>query len=109
MGMPIEIPNLTDSQKLYKALVEHIAALSLTSAEQTTDIKKLVEVVITGNGEISLREQVRKHEEFIKDVKYWTRLIGGALLLQTLAFLVTVVIAVVRFLPVLEQLAKNNP
>lgn len=104
----LNIPNLTDSQKLYQALVEHLMTVSTGLNDVQTDVRELNKVVLLGNGELPLREIVRSHDAFIKDIKYWIRLVGGAIVLQTLTFAIGVVVAVVKFLPVLESLAKNR-
>ena len=103
----LQIPNLTDSQKLYQAMVEHLITVSTGLNDVQTDVRELNKVVLLGNGEVSLRETVRSHEAFIKETKYWLRLVGGAIILQTLAFGAGITIAVVKFLPVLENLARK--
>ena len=102
----LQIPNLTDSQKLYQGMVEHLMSVStgLNDVQHTVDEHE--KILVKGNGELPLREQVRNHDNFIKDIKYWVRFVGGAIVLQTLAFTIGLVVAVVKFLPVLEQLAK---
>lgn len=104
MPVPDLTPTLTDSQKINM----NIISLNTAVNDLQTDVSKLTKLVITGNGEIPLAEKVRNHESFISEVKYWVKWIGGALLIQTIAFLSGVVIAVVKFLPVLERLA-NQP
>src|SRR3990172_2918583 len=96
----LEIPNLTDSQKLYQAMVEHLVSVSTGLNDVQTDVRELNKVVLLGNGDLPLREQVRNHENFIKDLKYWVRFVGGAIVLQTIAFTVGLVVAVAKFLPV---------
>lgn len=95
-------PTLTDSQKLNL----NVITLNTAVNDLQMDVKALNKIVITGNGEIPLREQVRNHEKFINGVQYWGKFVGGALILQTIAFLTGIVVAVVRFLPILEKLAK---
>lgn len=95
-------PSLTESQKINL----NIITLNTAVNDLQTDVRTLNRIVIEGNGELPLREQVRNHASFIKDMKYWMRFIGGALILQTLAFLAGVAVAVIRFLPVLEKLAS---
>jgi hypothetical protein len=62
-------------------------------------------LLVTGNGELSYSERLRNAEKFIDEIKYWTRFVFGALILQTITFAAAVVIAVFRFLPILEKLA----
>lgn len=102
MTVPDLSSSLTDSQKINL----NIISLNTRVNELQTDVNLLNKIVITGNGDLPLREVVHNHENFIKDIRYWIRLVGGALLLQTLAFLTGVVVAVVKFLPILEKLAK---
>jgi hypothetical protein len=64
-------------------------------------------ILIKGNGELPLREQVRNHERVISSIQYWSRFVGGALVLQSIAFLTGIVIALIKFLPLLETLAKK--
>lgn len=90
---------LTDSQR---RLVTSIALNDLQ-----TRVGKLYEEVITGNGEVSLLERMRNVEKFVSGFQYWSKFLIGALIIQTLAFLGGVVIALVRFLPVLERLATK--
>lgn len=103
----LQIPNLTDSQKLYQAMVEHLVTMSTGLNDVQSDVRELNKVVLLGNGELPLRETVRNHTAFINDMKYWIRLVGGAIVLQTLVFAFGVAVALVKFLPVLESLAKN--
>jgi hypothetical protein len=116
---PIEIPNMTDSQKILNilrdGLISHDTRLQNMRNDmndQGTDIEVLKKVVLTGDGGIlSHAERIRKLEGFIdkleESLKYWGRLIGGALLLNFLGFITGIIIALVRFLPILEALAKK--
>ena len=86
-----------------------------TKLMETIDHQKEIEadtrvhqkLLITGNGEPSLMERVRNLESFASAWKYWMRFIGGALIIQTITFGFAVAIAVIRFLPLLEALAKK--
>jgi hypothetical protein len=71
------------------------------------DVAKLNKVVLTGNGEIPLVEKVRDHAKFIGNIEYWSRFLIGALLIQTVTFFFGVIMALVRFLPILEKLASK--
>ncbi len=102
--MPDLTKELTDSQKVAVNQLTLNTALNDTQA----DVKELQKIVIFGNGELPLREQVRNHETFIKDIKYWVRFVGGAIVLQTLAFAIGILVALIKFLPVLEQIAKEG-
>lgn len=117
---PIDLPNLTDTAKVFTmmrdALISHDTRLQdirndLNDSKK--DIDTLKEVVLIGNpttGLLSHVEIIRNLETYINGLKennkYWGRLIGGALVLNFLGFMTGVVIAVVRFLPLLEKLAK---
>lgn len=115
MEKPIDLPNLTDTQKSFDAMRNNLITVNTTVNSLQEDVRdsskritKLEEVVITGTiGEIPLKEQVRNHDGYIKDLKYWARFIGGALIIQTIAFFFGVLVALVRFLPLLEALAQK--
>ena len=63
-------------------------------------------LLITGNGEPSVMERIRNLEKFEERFQYWARFLGGAMLLNFLGFLAATIIAIVRFLPLLEKLAS---
>lgn len=97
--------SLTDSQKVALNVITMNTAIN----DLQTDMREVQQILIKGgNGELPLREQVRNNTVFIASIKYWTRFVFGALVLQTIAFGIGIIIALVRFLPVLEHLA-NNP
>src|SRR5512138_2909153 len=102
----MQMPNITDNMTNEQKLAMNVVTLNTAVNELQTDVAKLDKVLITGNGEPSIREVVRKHDEVIKNVQYWSRFVGGALVLQTLAFLSGILVAIIKFLPVLERLAK---
>lgn len=96
---------LTDSQKLALNIVTMNTAIN----DLQTDLREINKILVQGgDGELPLREQVRNNTTFILSIKYWTRFVFGALVLQTIAFGAGIIIALVRFLPVLERLA-NQP
>jgi len=104
MSVDIDLKtNLTDSQKINLNVITMNTALN----DLQTDVRELSRIVITGNGELPLREQVRNHNAFISGIRYWTRFIFGVLILQTITVGIGIVIAVVKFLPVLERLATR--
>ncbi len=103
----IIIPNLTDSQKIFAAIMENQISVNTALNDLQESVSKHQKILVDGNGEIPLVEKIRNHEAFIGGTKYWMRFIGGALIIQTIAFATSVVIAVVRFLPLLEKLAQN--
>jgi len=93
--------SLTDSQKISLNIITINTAIN----DLQTDMRELNRVVILGNGDLPLREQVRNNTSFIVTTKYWTRFVFGALILQTITFGVGIVVAIIRFLPVLEKIA----
>jgi hypothetical protein len=95
--------SLTDSQKISLNIITMNTAIN----DIQTDVRDLIKIVITGNGELPLREQVRNNSVFISSIKYWTRFVFGALIVQTIAFTAGILIAIVKFLPVLERLATQ--
>ena len=107
MGEKLVVPNLTDSQKILTAIIENQVSMN-TRVDNLSEIqKKHHRILIEGNGEIPMVERVRNLEEFVDAMRYWLRFIGGALIIQTVAFATSIVIAVVKFLPVLERLATQ--
>lgn len=119
---PIDLPNMTETTKVLTmmrdALISHDTRLQNIRDdlnEARTDVEILKTTTIAGNpatGLLSHSERLRvleNYAETIKEtIKYWGRLIGGALLLNFLGFMAGVIIAVIRFLPILEKLA-NRP
>jgi len=97
------LPSLTESQKI------NLNIITLNTA--VNDLQHIQQehhdILIKGkDGQIPLVEQTRNNTVFIREIKYWTKFVFGALILQTIAFLVGIIMAIVRFLPVLEKLAK---
>lgn len=116
MTLPnIELPNLTDTGKILNMLRDAMIAQNTGLQNVRDDVNEikadvtiLNQVIVTGaSGELPLKEQVRNHDGYIKDLKYWARFIGGALIIQTIAFSFGVIIAIVRFLPLMEALSKQ--
>jgi hypothetical protein len=112
---PEVIASLTDTQRTNLRMVQSISNINTTISNINTSIQEIKtevntheKILITGNGIPSLQERLRSLEKFVDTFKYWLRFVGGAIVLQTLAFFVGVIIALVRFLPILEKLA-NQP
>lgn len=101
------VPNLTDSQKIFSSIIDNQIALNTTVERIQEDLSRHQKILVDGNGELPLVEIVRNHTAFIEGMRYWMRFLGGALIVQTLAFATSVVIAVVKFLPVLERIASQ--
>jgi predicted ATP-dependent Lon-type protease len=92
--------SMTDGEKLL--------ALSLTLNQVQADTTRLEKIVLIGNGELPLVEQVRNHEVFIRNVNHWSKLVAGIVVAQFLGLLGAGIWAFIRVLPVLEKLA-NQP
>lgn len=105
---PEMISNLTDSQKINLRIIQNITSLNTAINDIKHDVSVHDKILVTGNGTPSLQERLRNLEKFVDSFQYWLRFVGGAIVLQTLAFFVGIVIALVRFLPLLEKLA-NQP
>lgn len=87
---------------------QQVLILSLAVNEMQTKISKHHTLLVEGNGEKPLPERVRNLERFQDRFEYWAKFLGGALILNFLGFAGGIIVAVVRFLPVLERLA-NQP
>ena len=106
---PEVVANLTDTQKMNIKIVQNITSLNTALNDVQHDVSLHQKLLVTGNGEPSLQERLRNVEHFVDGFKYWIRFIGGALVLQTLTFTIGIIVAIVRFLPVLEKLASTKP
>lgn len=107
--MPPEVYNdLPDSQKIHIKMLQNITSLNTAFNDLQHTVNTHNEVLVTGNGKPSLQERIRTMEKYIGDLQYWGKFIGGALIIQTIAFFFGIVVAIVRFLPLLERLA-NQP
>mgnify|MGYP001608779929 FL=1 len=102
----IQIPNLTETQKVFASVMENQISLN-TAINALQEVQsKHHTILLDGAGEVPLVETVRIHAAFIDNIRYWSRFVFGAIIIQTITFGVAVIIAVVRFLPLLENLAK---
>jgi hypothetical protein len=122
MTMPtIELPtNMTENTKwqtiIREALIAHdtrLQDLRNDAKELRKDIDVLTEATLAGNpttGLLSHSERIRELEKYADSIKetirYWGRLIGGALLLNFLGFMTGIVVAVLQFLPLLKALVE---
>jgi hypothetical protein len=95
----INYDEMTDSQRRL--------IMSLALNDLQTKVTKHEQLLVTGNGEMSLQERMRNIEKFVDSIRYWSRFLIGALIIQTLAFLGGVLVAMIRFLPLLEKLAAK--
>ena len=107
---PDVLANLTDSQKVHIKILQNQASISTVMNDITSAMNMYNKLIITGeDGKPSMQERMRKVEEFIDNWKYWVRLIGGALIIQTITFFFATIIALIRFLPLLEKLSNQIP
>lgn len=100
---PEFLAGLTDSQKVHINLLQNIT--SINTAINDINHKVLTHDVLLVTGSPSLQERVRNVEDYINSLKFWGRAIGLTLMTQTIAFLAGIIVAVYKFLPVLERLA----
>jgi len=114
--MPIDLPNLTETQKSFNSMQTNLLSLNTAinnlqedEKERDKKVNKLNEVVLIGNGEVAIRETVRTHTAFINEIKYWMKFVIGVVIAQLLTFSIAAVIVYIKFLPVLEKLATNQP
>jgi hypothetical protein len=104
---PEAYSKLTDSQKTNIRIIQNLTALNTAINDMRHDIGIHDRLLVTGNGERSLQERMRNVESYIDTSRYWGRFIGGAIIIQTITFFSAVIIAIVRFLPLLERLAAQ--
>lgn len=95
-----DIDNLTDSQKLVAILREMKA--------QGRYVAMHHKILVEGNGELPLREQVRNLNKFVDGLRFWLKTIAVAVVLQTITFAGAAIVYFARLYPVLEKLA-NQP
>lgn len=105
---PEFLAGLTDSQKVHINLMQNYTSLNTVVNDLQHSVNMHDQILITGDAkDPSLMERMRNVEKYIDGLRYWGRIVGGALIIQTLAFFAGIVVAVVRFLPLLEKLASN--
>lgn len=104
---PEVLANLTDTQKINIKIIQNLTSLNTAMNDLRHDVQVHDKMLITGNGTPSLQERLRALENYIDFLKYWGRLIGGAIVVQTVAFFVAIIVAVVRFLPLLERISSQ--
>lgn len=102
-----ELSNLTDSQKTHIKILQNLTSINTAINDIQHDVNIHHKLLITGNGELPLPERMRNAENFIKSMRNLGTIIGGALIVQTIAFFAGIIVAVVRFLPLLERLASQ--
>lgn len=110
MGLltPEKVANLSESQKINVQIIQNLTSINTAVNDLRHDVNIHDKILVTGNGDPSLQERLRNVESFIDGIRYWSRFVGGAIIVQTLAFFIGIVVAMVRFLPLLEKIA-NSP
>jgi hypothetical protein len=96
--MPELSKELTDSQ--WKIVLQS------KTIENSSDINRLNKIVLDGNGELPLREQVRNNTKFIEEFRYWIKFIFGAVILQSLGLITAGIYMWIRLAPILEKLSN---
>ncbi len=104
MTAPDLTPTLTESQKINL----NIISMNTRVNEHDTDIARLNKLVIFGNGELPLVEQVRNLNAFVDTMKFWQRAVALALLGQTVTFGVAALVYFVKLYPLLSQIAAQS-
>lgn len=105
---PEVLANLTDSQKTHIRILQNITSINTRLNDLQHDVSFHNQLLVTGDkGELTIPERLRNVERFIDSMNHWGRFIGGALIIQTVAFFAGIIIAIVRFLPLLERLADS--
>ena len=100
------VKNMTDSQKINVEILSNLTSINTVindiQHQQTEHHKLLVE----GNGQPSLQERIRSLEAFVSGVRYWSRLVAGAIVLQAITFSLAAIIYFIKLAPILEKLSK---
>ena len=99
--------HLTESQKINIKVLQNLTSLNTAVNDVQHDVNIHQKLLITGNGTPSLQERLRNVETFVDTIRYRGRFVGGAILLQTLAFGGAVIFLIVKAYPLLEKLASK--
>lgn len=97
----LSFEDMTDSQKML------VISLALNSIQG--DVERHNKILVTGNGDLPLTEKVRNLEKFADTIRFWFRTVAVALVLQTITFGITAVWYGIRFYPLLERIASQQP
>lgn len=103
---PEAIASLTDTQKVNIRIIQNLTSLNTALNDLRHDVGVHDKLLVTGNGTPSIQERLRNLESYTDTLKYWGKFVGGAIVVQTVAFFVAIIVAIVRFLPLLEKLAS---
>ena len=95
----IEIPNITDSQKFNTELLLAITAINTAVNNLQDTQRKHHEILVEGNGEVSIVERLRAAEKFIDDMRYWMKFMIGIVLVNLTASAFLVIANVIKTLP----------
>lgn len=96
---------MTETQKVITNLLSINTAVN-TLQEQVGRHHK---ILLEGNGQIPLVEQVRNHSMFIDSTKFWLRTVAVAIVLQTITFGSAAIIYFVKLYPLLSNLSQQQP
>lgn len=109
MGLltPEKVANLSESQKINVQIIQSLNSVNTAVNDLRHDVNIHDKLLVTGNGEPSLQERLRNVESYVNGAKYWSRFIGGAVVVQTLSIFVGIIIALIKLLPVLEKIASS--
>ena len=102
---PETLDSLTNTQKINIKIIQNITSLNTAINDLRHDVHEHDKLLITGNGTPSLQERLRNLESYTDALKYWGKFVWGAIIIQTVSVFVAIIIAIVRFLPLLEKLA----
>lgn len=94
-----DFTELTDSQKLL------VLSIGLNNVQNKLEVHD--KLLVTGNGSLPIMERLRNLEAFVSSIKYWTRFLIGAILLQTLTFAAAAITYFIRLYPLLVRLSEK--
>jgi hypothetical protein len=98
---------LTESQKINFKIIQSLTSINTAINDIRHDVDVHNKLLVTGNGEVALMERVRNLEAFVGGMRYWLRLVAGALMAQTITFGVAAVIYFIKLTPILERIAQQ--
>lgn len=103
------MPEVSPQQSSQDIILDNkIAILSMAVTQLQVQQKKHHEVLIEGNGELPVVERLRDVERFNATIKFWTKTIAVAIVLQTITFGTTALIYFIRLYPLLSRIAAEQ-
>lgn len=102
---PEIISKMTDSQKINVQILQSLNSINTRLNDIGHDVNIHDKMLVTGNGTPSLPERIRILEDFMGNIRYWNRFIGGAIVIQTVSSLGIMVVVMIRIFPLLEKMA----